>query len=321
VEVYSDGQSAWEAMLKEPPDLAMVDIRMPQLDGISLCRQIKQSERMGYLPVIVVTALDAEDEKLKAIEAGADDFIGKPYSSVILLTRVRSLLRNKRLHQELEARNRLLRQVLNSYVDSELADVILTDPEKHLKLGGETRNVTVLFADLRGFTSFSEDHPAEKVVETLNVVFEELTEVIFRHGGTFDKYLGDAIMAFWGAPFSQEDDVERALHAALEMQARFGEMKKNVDLLKNLMGMGVGVHTGEAIVGNIGSERVMDYTVIGDTVNIAKRLQEIARPGEILVTEETCKHVPRAQTEPMTAQQLPGRHGVVPIFGLQALPD
>lgn len=316
-----DGETALEAIEKQNPDLALLDIQMPRMDGLTLCRRIKGSKVGGYLPVIIVTALDAEDEKLRALDAGADDFIGKPYSSLILLTRVRSLLRIKRLDSELRDRNKLLRQVLNTYVDKEIAEVILTDPERHLKLGGETRRVTVLFADLRGFTHFTESHPAGQVVETLNAVFTQLTGVISQNGGTLDKYLGDAVMAFFGAPFSRPDDTERALRAALEMQNCFSQMRGELTPLASLGGMGIGIHSGEVIVGNIGSERFMDYTVIGDTVNIARRLQELARPGEILITEETCKLVPRAEVKHQTTQPLPGRSGEMDIYSLQALPE
>lgn len=316
---FSDGQSAWEAIQEEPPDIALLDIRMPQLDGLTLCHRIKNDPKLGYIPVIIVTALDAEDEKLRALNSGADDFIGKPYSSVVLLTRVRSLLHIRRLHTDLEDRGRLLRQVLTTYVDRDIAEVILNDPDRYLQLGGETRYVTVLYADLRGFTLFTESHPATTVVETLNLVFNQLTEVVFRNGGTFDKYLGDAIMAFYGAPVSEPDDAQRALHTALGLQDCFERLRAEHHILSTLSGLGIGVHSGEAIVGNIGSERVMDYTVIGDTVNIARRLQELAHPGEILISEATYQHVPQARVKHQTNQRLPGRSGEVSIYRLDGL--
>ncbi len=296
---------------------------MPRLDGLSLCRRIKSDPRTRFVPVIIVTALDEEDEKLRAIQVGADDFIGKPFKAVILLTRVRSLLIQKHLHDELDSRNRLLQQVLNRYVDQDLAQVILTDPERHLKLGGETRQVTVLFADLRGFTEFAARHPASRVVETVNRVFEELTHVIFEHGGTFDKFLGDAILAFYGAPFSAADDARRALCSALDMQARFARLQRQSPdtPLADLQGLGIGVHTGEAIVGNIGSERVMDYTVIGNTVNIARRLQEAAPPGEILISGETLQNVPTAQVAETSTSRLRKNSWPVRVFALEGLQD
>ena len=290
------------------------------MDGLSVCHQVKRDTRTQFIPVVIVTALDSQDEELNAIESGADDFITKPFNSVILLTRVRSLLRMKRLHDELESRNQLLQLALHRYVDSEVADIILTDPERHLKLGGESRDVTVLFADLRDFTRFSATHPATQVVDVLNMVFNELVEIVFNHKGTFDKFLGDAIMAFFGAPIAGVDDTQRALKAALEMQRCFQRLKTEAkgNILESL-GLGVGIHSGEVTVGNIGSERVMDYTVIGDNVNISRRLQELARPGEILISETTYHLVPSAKVQHLGTQALAGRSEPVTIYALQDL--
>lgn len=313
----TDGEQAWQAITERLPDVALLDIRMPRLDGLTLCQRIKNHPRTRFIPVIIVTALEAADEELNAIEVGADDFINKPFNSLILLTRVRSLLRLKHMSDELESRNKLLSQVLNRYVDQEITDAILTDPERFLKLGGETRSVTVLFADLRGFTRFTEMNSAAQVVEMLNLVFAHLTEAVFQNGGTFDKFLGDAIMAFYGAPLSRPDDVQRALRTALEMKQRFTDLQADprYPMLAPL-GLGVGVHSGDAIVGNIGTERVMDYTVVGDTVNVARRLQEIARPGEILISEATFQRAPGARARHLAAQSLPGRRGPVEVYEL-----
>jgi adenylate cyclase len=318
----ADGAQAWETVRDQLPDLAILDIRMPGMDGLTLCRRLKSDPLTRFVPVIIITALDAEKEELRAIEAGADEFISKPFNTLMLLTRVRSLLRLKRMSDELEARNQFLRQVLDRYVDQEIADVILTDPERFLKLGGETRAVTVLFADLRGFTRFTEAHTATRVVEMLNQVFGRLTEAVFQNGGTFDKFLGDAIMAFYGAPLSAPDDARRALRTALEMQQRFIELQSSLEFAElSSLGLGIGLHSGDAIVGNIGNERVMDYTVVGDTVNIARRLQEAARPGEILISEATLQQVPEAQVRLLTEQSLPGRSDPVVTYALLGLGD
>ncbi len=320
VRACADGIQAWESIQEERPDMVLLDIRMPRMDGLTVCKRLKNDVQTQFIPVIIVTALDAQDEELKAIEAGADDFITKPFSSVILLTRVRSLLRLKRLHDDLESRNALLRQVLNRYVDQEIADTILTDPERHLKLGGETRQVTVLFADLRHFTRFSALHPAPQVVDMLNLIFTELVEIVVSNKGTFDKFLGDAIMAFYGAPISGENDAERALRTALEMQQCFRQLQTlSQDQLLAPLGLGVGIHSGEAIVGNIGSERVMDYTVIGDTVNIARRLQESAKGGEIWISATTHQLVPHAQVDDLGAKNLQGRDEPVNVYSLREL--
>jgi adenylate cyclase len=271
---------------------------------------------MRFVPVVIVTALDSEEEKLKAIEAGADEFVTKPYNSVVLLTRVRSLLSIKKLHDELEARNRLMRQVLNRYVAEEVAETILTDPERYLHLGGEIRPVTVLFADIRGFTLYTERRSGSAVVETLNRIFPILSQVIFNHRGTFDKFLGDGLMAFYGAPVAGDDDAQRAVQTALEMQYRFGDLTGEFPDMASLS-LSVGLHSGEAIVGNIGSEKLMDYTVVGDTVNVAKRLQEQALGGQVLISRATYEQVKGIKAKRLKPLQLFGRQEPVEAFLLE----
>jgi adenylate cyclase len=314
VTTASDVKEALERALEAPPDLTLADVQMPTMDGLELCRLLKATRATRFVPVVIVTALDSEEEKLKAIEAGADDFVSKPYNAVVLLTRVRSLLRIKKLHDEVEARNRLLRQVLNRYVAEDVADVILTDPERHLKLGGEQRTVTVMFADIRGFTRYTERHTAAEVIQSLNRAFQSLTEVVFKHHGTFDKYLGDGLMAFYGAPVAAADDAQRALTSALDMQARFAELMRQDAPNFDGLGLGIGLHTGDAVVGNIGSDQVMDYTVVGDVVNVAKRLQELSRSGQVVMSEATYREVQCADARRLDRVQLPGREGGVDAY-------
>jgi adenylate cyclase len=312
----ADGQAALELALGrgEPLDLALVDVQMPRMDGLELCRALKAAEGTRFVPVVIVTALDSEEEKLKAIDAGADDFVSKPYNSIVLLTRVRSLLRLKKLHDDLETRNRLLRQVLDRYVAEDVTDVILTDPERYLKLGGEIRPVTVLFADIRGFTRYTEQHSGAQVVEALNRVFRSLSQVVFTFHGTFDKYLGDGLMAFYGAPVSGDDDAQRAVQTAVEMQRLFRNLCLEAGEDFADLGLGIGLHSGEAIVGNIGSEKVMDYTVVGDTVNVAKRLQEAAGPGQILLSQATYEQAGEVRAEKLDPFHLPGRQEAIAAY-------
>jgi class 3 adenylate cyclase len=321
-ETAADGVEAIEKARAQPPDLILLDVQMPRLDGYEVCRRLKADPLTEFVPIVIVTAREADEEKIQAIEAGADDFITKPFNSLMLLTRVRSLLRIKRLHDALEDRNALLRQVLNRYVDDQIAEVILTDPERHLKLGGQARPVTVLFADIRGFTEFTERHTAEQVVEALNQVFTALTRLVSQNQGTFDKYLGDEIMAFYGAPFSAPDDALRAVRTAVGMRDTFAALMSAQGERFARLGLGVGLHTGEATVGNVGSERVMDYTVIGDTVNVAHRLQETARRGEILISEATCLAAGGAvRAERVDTRQLPGRSEAVVVYSVLGMAE
>lgn len=187
-------------------------------------------------------------------------------------------------HGEIEAK---LRDDLSRFMSKQLVDAIVKG-EHSLSLGGKRTAVSVVFADVVGFTPLAEAREAEQIVALLNELFSMLTEIVFRHGGTVDKFVGDCIMAVWGAPVAQEDHAARALAAAEDMM-RFLETaneswKEKYDVEIRL---GIGVNSGEAIVGNIGSSKRMEYTVIGDVVNVAARLEAIAQPNQVLVAEAT----------------------------------
>lgn len=321
VQVAHSGERALELAYANPPDLVLLDIRMHGMSGYDVCKQLKAHDATKYAPVVMLTALESDEHKLAAIEAGADDFLSKPFNTIMMLTRVRSLLRIKSLHDELEERNSLLRRVLNRYVDEDITQVILADPDKHLKLGGETRPVTVFFADIRGFTAWAEQHRADDVLALLNQFFNELTEVIFRSSGTFDKYMGDEIMAFFGAPVATGNDTLNAVRAAVEMQREFIKFKKSYKHQNlNGLGLGIGLHSGDAAVGNVGSERVMSYTVIGDTVNTARRIQQYATDGMTLISEATyalvADHVKATRLEPIGVK---GKREPVVIYNVTGL--
>jgi class 3 adenylate cyclase/ActR/RegA family two-component response regulator len=317
------GEEALQKVARDPPDLILLDIVMPGLDGYQVCAQLKEDKATQFIPIVMITALQEKEDRVKGIEAGADDFLSKPFDEHELMARVKSLLRIKGLHDEVEQKSELLFKIMNRYVTKEVSTLILDAPDRYLKLGGESRIVTVLFADIRGFTEFAGTHSAKRVVTVLNRFFSELTRVIFKYKGTFDKYIGDAVMAFYGAPVSYEDDVIRALQTALEMQQVFGQMKEKWQSEElTPLALGIGLNTGEAVVGNIGSEKVMDYTVIGDTVNVAKRLQEIADPNQILISQSTYQQVrEQAIVEEIHPKLLKGKLEPIAIYELKGLLD
>lgn len=284
--VANSGKQALASVAEMVPDLVLLDVVMPEMDGFTTTRALRAFSATETIPILMVTALNDTKEKVKGFEAGADDFVSKPFNGVELLARVNSLLRIKRLHDELVEKNELLERVLMRYVSEDVAREILNNPTENLRLGGESCEVSVLFADIRGFTHFSEQrHPAQ-VIELLIRVFSLLTPVVFDYRGTLDKYLGDAIMAFYGAPIPSSDGPAQAVCSAWAMQKKFAQLKQENAIMDSL-GLGVGICTGEAVVGNVGSERIMDYTVIGNTPNTARRLQETAHAGQILVDEKT----------------------------------
>lgn len=321
VSTAQDGIEALERVGEVAPDLILLDIMMPRMDGYEVCVRLKENQDTQFIPIVMVTALQGSEEYIKALEAGADDFISKPFNIYELMARVKSLIRIKHLHDELEKKNELLFNVLNRYMAQEVSSLILDDPDRYLKLGGENRKVTVLFADIRGFTKFSETRSPGQVVEILNTVFSELIKVVFKWKGTFDKYLGDAVMAFYGAPISYDDDTWRAVQTAWELRKVFDDLAsswRDGELAE--LGLGIGLHCGEAVVGNVGSEQVMDYTVIGDTANVARRLQEVAGQGQILISEAIYDQVGhRLQVELLPPQRVHGRQEPIMCYKVKKL--
>lgn len=187
------------------------------------------------------------------------------------------------------AREEVARANYSRFMPEYVVKQLLENPDS-FKLGGVNQTITVLFADIRGFTAFSENENPEKVVGLLNHYFSAMTEIIFEHGGTLDKYIGDELMALFGAPTATPEDAQNAVKVAVAMQKRLLTLNKElVDLGFSEIAVGIGLHTGEATIGYIGSEQRSEYTAIGDTVNLASRLQSNAVGGQILISEATAK--------------------------------
>jgi adenylate cyclase len=206
------------------------------------------------------------------------------------------------------------------YVSPEVLGEILGSPEG-AGLGGRRRKITVLFSDIRGFTSISERLPPEAVISLLSEYLSRVTEIIFRHGGTIDKFIGDAVMALFGAPIARGDDAIRAVHTAIAMVRLAGELSENWEVrCGHPLRIGVGLNTGEAVVGNIGSELRTDYTAIGDVVNVASRLEGLSKDlgASIIVSEATYEEVKgQFRLRPLREAFLQGRDVAVKVYTLQ----
>jgi adenylate cyclase len=215
----------------------------------------------------------------------------------LVIDRVRAKSEVKRQGVQLSALERFLSPAISKKIAAEAADI---------RLGGESQRITLLFADVRGFTTMAERMKPREAVEILNDFFDRMTNVIFEHDGTLDKYLGDGLMALFGAPFSLQNDAEAAVRAAVDMQKSLAEMNKASG--KAPLTIGIGIHTGEAVVGFLGTERRMDYTAIGDTVNVASRLTSQAGPGQIVISAATHSRLARPiPCCPLAAMKLKGR--------------
>lgn len=222
-----------------------------------------------------------------------------------------------------ERRAREIRAMFSSYVSKRIVDELIKDPSK-AKLGGERKEITVLFSDIRGFTSFSEAHQPEEVVSLLNEYLTAMTEIVFAHEGTLDKFVGDAIMAIWGAPVGQPDHAERAVRCALAMIARLKQLQAKWKAEgKYVIDIGIGINTGDMVVGNMGAEgKKMDYTVIGDHVNLGARLEGLTRQynNHIIISEYTYEKVrDLVQTRELGSVTVKGKHKPVVVYDVTAL--
>ncbi|KPA13007.1 adenylate/guanylate cyclase [Candidatus Magnetomorum sp. HK-1] len=283
------------------PDVVLLDVVMPGKNGIEVCKEIRKLYSSNELPIIMLTGQEQVSDIVKGLEAGANDYLTKPVSNNELIARLRTHLHianlskslkqaNERVEKqkrELEIRNVFIKKTFGRYLSDDIVESILETPEG-LKLGGEKRNVTILMSDLRGFTSIGEGLQAEEVLFILNNYLEKMTDIIFKYEGTIDEIIGDAILVIFGAPFTKSDDACRAIACALEMQIAMDEVNANNKKMNYPeLSMGIGINTGEVIVGNIGSSRRAKYGVIGSNVNLTSRIESYTLGGQILISEQT----------------------------------
>jgi adenylate cyclase len=332
----ASGPEALARLEQEAPDLVLLDVMMPGMSGYEVCAAIRANPAHSMLPVVLVTALDPAKERIKGLDAGADDFLSKPVNQAELLARVRSLLRIKHLYDEvarqkaelaqwnqtLEARvGEAVRQLenvgrLKRFFSPQLAELILAggadDPLK-----SHRREITVVFLDLRGFTAFTETADPEEVMGVLGEYHAAMGRLILQHEGTLERFSGDGIMVFFNDPVRIDDPAPRAARMALAMQAEVatlsaGWKKRGYDLL-----MGVGIAQGFATIGGIGFPGRIDYGAIGTVTNLAARLCGEARGGEVVVPRGVwgARHG-RFATEPAGELALKGFQRPVPAFRL-----
>ncbi|HEV8293304.1 MAG TPA: response regulator [Tepidisphaeraceae bacterium] len=313
VEAASDGFQCLAAVDRHPPDLILLDVTMPGMDGFEVCRRLKQHKSYRHIPIVLVTALQAGEDRVVGIEAGCDDFISKPFNRHELMARVKSLLRVKRLEENERLR---LRRTLERYVDGRVAEQMLENPELCAP-GGRRQDASILFADVRGFTAWSEDQPPEVVIEVINLFLAGCVAAVFRHGGTVDKFMGDGLMALFGAPVPHADHPRRAVATALEIVQT--TLKITHPKLGAPLRVGCGVNSGDVIVGHVGSDARIDYTGIGDVTNVASILTKEAQAGQVLVTKKTLERLGPAQAVELGMLQRKNRQGGVHAFIVELL--
>jgi adenylate cyclase len=276
------------------PDLILVDATGGSLAGLEACRALKDHPATMMLPVVVVSL--NSDLQMAAYSAGADDFVIAASGDTVLLARLEALARAGYRRRKIatdarnidERRGEELQATFRRYVSPQLADRILDNSrlrDSILTASDIRTRAVVMFADLRGFTSISERLSPHEVVPLLNEYFSLLTEITFQHEGTVFHMAGDCLMVGFGVPFEQDDSARRAVNAAQEMLDRFAVLAESWRSRLNIeTGLGIGINEGDVVAGNVGSAMYMNYTIIGDAVNVASRLCQRARAGEMVLS-------------------------------------
>ena len=305
IKTAADGEEALIAVREHKPDLILLDVMMPKLDGIEVCRRLRADPALPFVPIILVTAKADSKDVVAGLEAGGDEYLTKPVDQAALVGRVKSMLRIKALQDtvreqalQLQESNRTLeRRVaeqvselerlgrLKRFFSPQLADLIVSggadDPLK-----SHRREVTVVFLDLRGFTAFAETSEPEEIMGVLREYHAEMGRMILAHEGTLERFAGDGMMVFFNDPVPVPDPAARAVRMVLEMRERLAELtvkwrKRGFDL-----GFGAGIAQGFATIGAVGFEGRWDYGAIGTVTNLAARLCSEAKPGQILISQK-----------------------------------
>jgi class 3 adenylate cyclase/CheY-like chemotaxis protein len=313
-----DGEDALKRAREVEPDLVLLDVMMPKLDGISVVKELKQDSALRFTPIILVTAKSDTRDIVNGLEAGGDDYLTKPFEHAALVARVRSLLRTKDLHdtvqsqaaqlkeqtEQLSSWNRLLEERvaeqlaqierigrLQRFLAPQVAQMIASSDAPDSLLASHRREVTVLFCDLRGFTAFTEASEPEEVMGVLREYHESLGELIFQYEGTLERFLGDGIMIVFNDPIPCDDHTERAVRLALDMRAKVDALAKQWARKGHALGFGVGIASGYATLGQVGFEHRREYTAIGSVINLASRLCDEAKSGQIVISQRAFSSV------------------------------
>ena len=303
VRAAASGQEALAAIDDGDVDLVLLDIVMPGMDGYQVCRTIRERPATAYLPVVMVTA-SGDEQKIKALEAGADDFLTKPINTSELLARVASLARIKRYQDTIkrqsdelaswnrELEERVADQVsqiermgrLRRFLSPQLAELIVDSGDESF-LESHRREIVVVFCDLRGFTPFAEASEPEEVIGVLDEYFSALGDLIFRFEGTLERFAGDGLMVFFNDPVRCDDGPARAIRMSVAMRTRVRGLAESWARAGHDLALGIGIAQGYATLGRIGYDGRHDYAAIGSVTNLASRLCSDAEPWQILVTE------------------------------------
>ena len=335
----ADGEEALTKAYETLPDLILLDIMMPKIDGIEVCRRLKGDASLPFLPIVLITAKADSKDVVIGFDAGADEYLTKPVDHLALVARVRSVLRLKELHDKVAAQaadlarwNQTLEQRvadqieeidrmgrLKRFLAPQVAEVILSDGNERV-LESHRRDISVVFCDLRGFTAFAETAEPEEVMGVLREYHAELGQLIHHYEGTLERFTGDGLMVLFNDPLRCPDPSLRAVRMALEMQAKVAALMEGWRKFGHELGFGMGIAHGYATLGRIGFEGRFDYSAVGSVVNLAARLCAEARSGQILVDPKVRTAVENAADfEEIGELTLKGFHRPIRAFNVRAL--
>jgi adenylate cyclase len=333
------GREAIAKVAFEKPDLVLLDVMMPDLNGYEVCRAIRADPATRMLPVVMITALDPAAERVKGIDAGADDFLSKPIHQPELLARVRSLLRIKHYHDTVESQaaqlqdwnerleERVREQVaqldrlgrLKGFFSPQIADLIVSGGGEDL-LKPHRREITVVYLDLRGFTAFTEATEPEEVMNVLREYHDVAGRLVTKHRGTIERFVGDGMMIFFNDPIPVPDAAEEAVRMNAALHSAFVPLRSRWSKLGYELHLSSGIAQGYATLGTIGFEGRRDYAAIGTVTNLAARLCGEAKGGQTLVDQKTFGSVEAlVRAEPLGALALKGFARPVPAFNVLGL--
>ncbi|MGD8384102.1 MAG: adenylate/guanylate cyclase domain-containing protein [Lysobacterales bacterium] len=325
----ASGRQALETIRRSAPDLILLDLFMPDMNGFDVLREMHKDKALRTIPVIIITGLSDREAAARCIEAGAFDILTKPVSPNLLWARVNACLERKAWHdkelayqRQLEKSYAFIRKVFGRYLSDEVVEQIL-ESDDGMQMGGGKREVTIMMTDIRGFSMLSQQLDPQDCVKMLNNYFGVMTPLIQKYNGVIDEFLGDAILAIFGAPVANDRHAEHAVACALEMQQAMHEVNLNNQRwgLPDIE-MGIALNTGEVVVGNIGSESRSKYGVVGHHVNLTARIESFTVGGQVMASEYTVKALqPEIDTPRSLEIEAKGISGRLMIHEIGAIGD
>jgi class 3 adenylate cyclase len=331
-----NGERALAVAREVAPDVVLLDVMMPKIDGFEVCRRLKGDSTLGFIPIIMVTARADSKDVVTGLNAGADEYLTKPVDHAALVARVRSMLRIKELHDRVEAQaaelaswNRTLEQRvvqqlaqiervsrLKRFLSPQIAELILSSSPDDA-LASHRRQVTIAFCDLRGFTAFAEIAEPEEVMTVMREYHATLGSLIHEFEGTLERFVGDGIMVIFGDPIPCPDPCAQAVQMAVAMRGRLSELSSRWRRESHELGFGIGIAHGYATLGAIGFEGRSEYSAIGTVVNLAARLCAEARDGQILIDSKVRAALDeRVTAEPVGELTLKGLHRPIASYNV-----